>query len=102
MRPISFGYNGAPSGHIGCLEGGCPRGSRTYDELATLSGGYDDPESPGYCISVHAEANAIILAGREACKGATIYITGEPCHGCKKLISAAGISRIVTPNTVLR
>lgn len=94
-RPVSFGYNGAPSGHRGCLEGACPRGRLTKDELASLAGGYDDPTSIGYCISVHAEANAILLAGRNACKGATIYVTGEPCHGCRKLIHAAGIHRAV-------
>ena len=94
-RPISFGYNGAPSGQPGCLEGACPRGRIAYEDLSSLAGGYDDPESPGYCISVHAEANAIILAGRDACKGATIYVTGKPCHGCEKLIAAAGIQRVV-------
>lgn len=94
-RVISFGYNGAPSGMPGCLEGACPRGRLPYDALASLSGGYDDPASPGYCISVHAEANAIILAGRNRTAGATIYITGAPCHGCQKLIAAAGITRIV-------
>lgn len=100
-RPISFGYNGAPSGQPGCLEGACPRGRKTTEELKHLGGGYDDPESPGYCISVHAEANAIILAGRNATKNATIYITGEPCHGCRKLIAAAGITRIVWPENEL-
>jgi dCMP deaminase len=94
-RPISFGYNGAPAGQPGCDEGACPRGNLGYDDLASLAGGYDDPDSPGYCISIHAEANAIILAGRSATKGATIYVTGEPCHGCEKLISAAGIERVV-------
>jgi dCMP deaminase len=94
-RPISFGYNGAPSGAPGCLEGACPRGRLTYEELQSLAGGYDDPESPGFCISIHAEANAIVLAGRDRCAGATIYITGPPCHGCEKLIAAAGIARIV-------
>lgn len=101
-RPISFGYNGAPSGHAGCLEGACPRGRLTKAELASLAGGYDDPASIGYCISVHAEANAILLAGRRACADATIYVTGEPCHGCRKLIHAAGIRRAVwrTPDGV--
>lgn len=94
-RPVSFGYNGAPSGAPGCLAGACPRGLLTYAELQSLAGGYDDPESPGFCISVHAEANAIILAGRNACVGSTIYVTGPPCHGCKKLIAAAGIERVV-------
>lgn len=94
-RPVSFGYNGAPSGHRGCLEGGCPRGQLSTEELGHLAGGYDDPLSPGFCVSVHAEANAIILAGRNATKGATIYVTGKPCHGCEKLIAAAGIARTV-------
>lgn len=94
-RPISFGYNGAPAGEDGCFAGACPRGLLTYNQVESLAGGYDDPASVGYCISVHAEANAIILAGRKATQGATIYITGEPCHGCSKLIKAAGIVRVV-------
>lgn len=92
-RVVSFGYNGAPAGQPGCLEGACPRGLLTQSQLASLSGGYDDPATPGYCISVHAEANAIMLAGRNRTVGATIYITGEPCHGCRKLIAAAGLTR---------
>ena len=32
-RPVSFGYNGAPSGHPGCLEGACPRGRLTPEQL---------------------------------------------------------------------
>ena len=94
-RPIAFGYNGAPSGHTGCLEGACPRGTLNKTQMASLTGGYDDPDSAGYCIAVHAEANAILLAGRDRCKEATIYVTGEPCHGCRKLIAASGITRIV-------
>ena len=96
-RPVSFGYNGAPAGEPGCLEGACVRGLLQYEELASLAGGYDDPGSAGYCISIHAEANAIVLAGRDRCKGSTIYVTGEPCHGCTKLIKAAGITRVVYP-----
>lgn len=94
-RPVAFGYNGAPSGKPGCLEGACPRGSMTYENLGSLAGGYDDPLSNGYCIAVHAEANAIVLAGRDRCAGATIYVTGPPCHGCTKLIAASGITRVV-------
>lgn len=93
-RIISTGYNGAPSGHVECTDGGCPRGRLEYGELASLSGGYDDPLSPGFCISVHAEANALLHAGRKAHE-ATIYVTGQPCHGCSKLIAASGITRIV-------
>lgn len=91
-RIVSVGYNGAPSGDSGCLtQNACPRGRKSYEEVPSLSGDYSD------CIAVHAEANAIVYAG-QSCKGATIYITGEPCSGCVKLIRAAGIERVVYPN----
>ena len=97
-RIVSTGYNGAPSGHLGCLtSGGCPRGRLSTDELAHLAGGYDDPNSPGFCISVHAEANALLHAGLDRTRQATLYVTGEPCYGCRKLIAAAGIARVVWP-----
>lgn len=95
-RIVSAGYNGAPAGLPGCLTAGsCPRGRLSEEELGHLGGGYDDPSSPGYCTSVHAESNAIIYAGRARTIGATIYVTGGSCHGCMKLIQAAGIRRIV-------
>lgn len=96
-RIVSTGYNGAPAGEVGCLDGACPRGMLPKSGLPSLTGGYDDPTSPGYCISIHAEANAIAYASRSDTDGATIFITGEPCHGCRKLIKAAGIVRIVWP-----
>src|SRR5437868_15817 len=83
---IATGYNGAPAGEPGCLDGHCPRGLLSYDELESLSG-YDS--GPGTCISVHAEQNAIIYA-RTSCKGATAYVTGQPCNTCHKLLIAAG------------
>ena len=41
--------------------------------------------------------NAIIWAAREgiSIKGATIYVTLEPCSECSKNIIASGIKRIV-------
>lgn len=92
-RIIGTGYNGAPAGDEGCLSGACPRGMLAYDELASLSS-YDS--GPGQCISVHAEANALLYA-RTSCKGATAYITGEPCPTCAKLLRGAGVERIVYP-----
>jgi dCMP deaminase len=94
-RVLATGYNGATPGRMECSEGGCPRGRLAIEEMGHLAGGYDDPSSPGYCISVHAEANALLVAGRSRTVGATLYVTGEPCHGCKKLAAAAGIARIV-------
>lgn len=92
---VSTGYNGAPKGDPGCLSSGaCPRGQLSNLELAPGSS-YDT--GTGACIALHAEQNAIIRAGR-LCRGATLYITHEPCDGCARLIKGAGISRIVFPN----
>lgn len=90
-RVIATGYNGAPAGQPGCLAGACPRGLLTYDEVREHAS-YD--EGPGRCISIHAEANALLYA-RASCKGATAYITDKPCPTCAKLLTGAGIERIV-------
>ena len=88
-RIVEAGYNGSPSGEPGCLtDGACARGRLSIAERPAY-GSYDD------CIAVHAEANAIILAGRRA-RGGTIYVTDWPCQGCFKLIKAIGIIRVVT------
>ena len=92
---IGTGYNGAPSGMPDCLEGACPRGRLGYDEVPAL-GDYDRPGTPGFCIAVHAEANALNHLTRSA-KGATMYITDEPCAGCRKYMKSAGIARVVWP-----
>lgn len=85
-RIVATGYNGAPSGAEGCLQGACPRGSLSYQ---------DQPKDVGYdnCISVHAEANAIIYA-RTDLRGAVLYCTDKPCVTCAKLIAGAGIQEI--------
>lgn len=87
-RIVSTGYNGSPSGGLSCLDGECPRGSLSEKAVPHLSGDYDG------CISIHSEANAIAYANHSDTDGATIYVTGEPCIGCWKLIQAAGIYRI--------
>ena len=92
-RIVATGYNGAPSGDVGCLEGGCPRGLLTYEEIEASSG-YDT--GPGRCISNHAEANALLYAGRMV-RGCTAYVTDEPCPTCAKLLRGAGIERVVVP-----
>lgn len=100
-RIISSGYNGAPAGQPGCLSSGaCPRGQLSQDELAAYSS-YDS--GPGFCIAVHAEANALLYADRANTEGATLYTWSntpncEPCAGCRRLIMGAGISRLVYPS----
>jgi len=94
-RIIATGYNGAAPGHPDCLEGACPRGQLSYDQVPGL-GDYDRPGTPGFCIAIHAEVNALLFATRDT-KGATAYITDPPCPGCRKALAAAGIERAVWP-----
>ncbi|AOQ27963.1 dCMP deaminase [Mycobacterium phage Mundrea] len=92
-RVRATGYNGAPTGKPGC--GTCPR------RLAEAVPGVSDYDSgPTRCVSVHAEANALLYCDREDLIGATLYITRPPCPGCQKLIDAAGVERVVTPESL--
>ena len=99
---VATGYNGAPRGRKNCSDLGCcvrermqvPRGER-YE----------------LCRSVHAEANAIISAARNACIGGTIYLVGKDaksgeilgdatsCSMCRRMIINAGLARVVIRNT---
>ena len=86
-RIVATGYNGAPAGEPGCLEGACPRAK---SEGVVPYSDYDN------CIAIHAEANALLYADRDDCEGATLYCTDEPCKGCWKLIRGAGVARVHT------
>lgn len=90
-RIVSTGYNGTPPGdERSCgATGACPR---ALDASARHGEGQYD-----LCWSSHAEANALLRASWEDMQGATIYVTGDPCPGCAKLIASAGIVRTVTP-----
>lgn len=92
-RIIATGYNGAPAGQPSCLDGACPRGLCSTDQVAPGSS-YDT--GAGSCIAIHAEANALLHANGSLA-GADLYITDEPCDGCARLIAGAGIARAVTP-----
>lgn len=86
---VATGYNGSPAGSDkSCgATGECPR---NLDPNAKHSQGEYD-----LCWATHAEANALLRASWEEMQGATIYITGEPCPGCRKLIASSGIDRVV-------
>jgi dCMP deaminase len=86
---VSTGYNGTPVGSdYSCgATGQCPR---ALDPNAEHSkGDYD------LCWATHSEANAIIRASWSDLTGSTLYVTGQPCGGCQKLIESAGVARIV-------
>lgn len=78
-RPISLGYNGAPSGHEHC-------GSNCNKDNPCKN-------------TIHAEHNALWWAERhlgEIPFGCTLYVTDSPCLECaEKILSYPGIIRVV-------
>ena len=99
-RPMAVGYNGAPANFnsepnithfaseaqptsAGC-DGFCPRG-----------GSNDRGTSYSNCVSVHAEANALLFADRRDYEGGTIYVTNPCCWDCAKLVANSGVARVV-------
>lgn len=94
---VSTGYNGSARGEINCCDA-----ETCYREEHQIPHG----EQYEKCQSVHAEANAIINAGREKTRGATLYLAGfenglrlenpEPCEMCRRMIINAGIDRLIT------
>lgn len=75
-RVLAVGYNGAPFGLPHCEDVGC------------------DLDGDGSCVrAVHAETNALLVAGPAA--GATLYVTCSPCVRCVAAIRQAGVVRVV-------
>lgn len=93
---LSTGYNGSARGERNCSDiEFCLREER----------GAKQGEHYEWCVAIHAEANAIMSAGREA-RGATLYLYGqdaktkekisaEPCMMCQRLIKNAGIASVI-------
>jgi dCMP deaminase len=79
-RILATGYNGAPAGLRHCDH----------------AGGADMRD--GHCArSTHAEQNAIVQAAKYGTPidRATVYCTDQPCLTCAKLLTNAGIRRVV-------
>lgn len=83
-RILSTGYNGTPAGFTNCCDYWNNEYTSEHHEWSKM-------------YEIHAEMNAIIWAAREgiSIKGATIYVTLEPCSECSKNLIASGIERIV-------
>ena len=99
---VSTGYVGAPRGRKNCIDMGvCVREQNNI------------PRGERYelCRSVHAEANAIIHASRDAMLGSTLYLVGKDaktgeyvenacaCSMCKRMIINAGIKKVIIRNS---
>lgn len=88
-RIVGTGYNGAASGRPHCIDGGCPRARTDVPHGSSYGPG------TGLCVSVHAEANALMYSNRSDRLGGTLYINGTPCWDCAKLIANSGLGRCV-------
>lgn len=80
-RDISRGYNGFPE--------------NISDNLSRLN----DPYFKGKVI-IHAEANAIINAGKFGVEtdGCTAYVTYHPCCNCASMLIQSGVKKIICPS----
>jgi dCMP deaminase len=77
--PANFDHNGLPCAHW------CPRVRKGSD----LDREYDD------CYALHAEANALMAADRSTWQGGTIYVLGDLCFSCTKLVANSGLKTVV-------
>lgn len=86
---VGEGYNGAPPGEKSCLDGACPRAQS--DALPNKN------YAESGCHVIHAETNAMLRCSWDNMKGATLYVTAEPCNDCWPKIRATGINVVVWP-----
>ncbi len=90
---LATGYNGSMPGAPHCIDQVMPDGSPYCYRRAMK---VPDVDKYNYCRASHAEANAIAQAARHgvSVKGATLYVTLEPCYICMKLLATANIEKI--------
>ena len=88
-RILSTGYNGAVHGAPHCTD-------RGPDYCFRRTIGAHDGEKYNYCVSSHAEVNAVDQAARFGISldGSAVYCTLEPCNWCFKQLIQAGIKEI--------
>lgn len=88
-RILTTGYNGAVHGAPHCID-------RGPDYCLRRAVGAHDADKYNYCLSSHAEVNAIDQAARFGISldGAALYCTLEPCNWCFKQLIQAGIREI--------
>lgn len=94
-RIVDTGYNGPPAGWGAIHSDGCtvwcPRAREAdlHPEDALLHPDYED------CVSLHAEANALMFSDRRDREGGTIYVSSGICYGCAKLVANSGLAQAV-------
>ena len=90
---LATGYNGSMPGALHCVDQEMPDGSPYCHRRAMHIA---DVDKHNYCRASHAEANAIAQAAKHgiAIRGATLYVTLEPCFVCLKLLATAQIEKV--------
>lgn len=87
-----------PSTHVGCVivdecDNVVAVGCNNY--VADRKSKYMTDEKPmRYLLSVHAEMNALISAGKSL-KGCRVYVTHASCENCLKHLIVAGIKEVI-------
>ena len=103
-RVISIGFNGTPTGQEHCedhfealYQTAFVQEYPSFEEYRQSRTFYDAHGKWSIENELHAEQNAIIQAGQDRCKDATIYIWGHNfiCILCKRFIVQSGIKNCV-------
>lgn len=99
-RIVATGYNGPPANmqvyvaRQATCHSDCPRAQE---------GAVHSVNDYSNCISIHAEANALLFCDRREREGGTLIMwPGLPCYECAKLIANSGLSRVVATTTLDR
>ena len=84
---ISVSYNDTAMNATNCGDGGCDLCQEPEDVKVKTA--LD-------CHCIHAEMNALLLAGRHGRKteGAVIAVTHIPCASCHKHLTQAGVTHV--------
>lgn len=93
-RIVSTGYNNPPANfdhREESCEIWCPRA-----QAETIHREYDD------CYALHAEANALMAADRSTWQGGIIYVLGDVCFNCAKLIANSGLAMVIVKSDPFR
>lgn len=102
-RPMAVGYNGPPAKfdkteviiHFASVDVVSDHANRGCEAFCPRGGSNDRGTAYSNCVSVHAEANALLFADRRDYEGGTIYVTNPCCWECSKLVANSGVSRVV-------
>ena len=86
-----FSRVGQPNGMGTC--GGC---GAPWPCDGSVEPGSSYDTGKGSCIAVHAEANALLRAGRRA-RGMIMVVTEKPCDGCMRLCRGASLDAVIWP-----